>query len=314
MKQLGYNDISLKPQKCIVNSRGECNTAIKFGNHVFDMPVYPANMKSVVDINTCKFLAKNYWFYTMHRFDIDVFNFIEEMRKENLFISISVGINQDSYDILRRIYNNFSGIVDYITIDVANAWSEKTQKMVNYINNFFPTTFLIVGNIATGEAIKDMEQWGDIGAFKVCIAPGSPCSTRHKTGVFRPPISTIQDCSNESTVPLIADGGIVEHGDIAKALSQNATMIMAGSLFAGYDQSAGKVISTEYHSYKEYYGSASRYNKKECKNIEGKKKLISYKGDMSDLLIELKEDLQSSISYVGGKCLKDLKNAEYYEI
>ena len=146
------------------------------------------------------------------------------------------------------------------------------------------------------------------------VVHNSVCITKNKTGIHRPMMSTCVDCCKKAKVPIIADGGIVEHGDVAKAIACGATMVMAGSLFAGYDQSAGDIIEIEDRMYKEYYGSASQYNKGEYKNVEGKKILIQYKGDISKLLIELKEDLQSSISYVGGNQLKNLTSSEYYEV
>ncbi len=321
-KQIGYQDISLMPKKCIVGSRSHCDTSIVFGGEEFHMPVYPSNMKSVVDIETCKYMASQGWFYTMHRFDTDIFDFVTRMMEERLFISISVGINTDSYEVLQRIYHEPLS-VDYITIDVANAWSEKTHQMISFIKDKFPETFLIVGNVATGEAAREIEKWG-ADAIKVGIAGGSVCITKNKTGIHRPMVSTIKDCvaATASDTIIIADGGVVEHGDIAKAIACGATMVMAGSLFAGYDQSAGRTIEiedwknghVEYTRYKEYYGSASNHNKNEYKNVEGKKTLISYRGDMGRLLIELEEDLQSSISYTGGQSLRDLNFAEYFEI
>lgn len=311
-KQIGYQDIFLKPEKCIVDSRKECSTKVLFGGREFDMPIYPSNMKSVVNTETCKFFARNNLFYTMHRFGVNILDFIIEMNKENLFTSISVGINDDSYNILEKIYQELLS-VDYITIDVANAWSEKTHKMMDFIKEKFPKTFLIVGNVATKEAVQEIERWG-ASCTKCGIAGGSVCITKNKTGVHRGMVSTILDCFEISELPIIADGGIVEHGDIAKAISCGATMVMAGSLFSGYDQSAGNIIEIEDTMYKEYYGSASKHNKDEIKNIEGKKTLIKYRGDMNRLLKELQEDLQSSISYVGGKFLNDLIKAEHYII
>jgi GMP reductase len=269
-------------------------------------------MKSVVDEGTCIFFAKNNWFYIMHRFGISNYEFSKIMKEKNLFISISTGINQESYEDLEKMCDE-KIIPDYITIDVANAWSEKTKKMVLWIKSHFPSTFLIVGNIATQEAAMDMVNWGEfdvnhpysfgIDSFKIGIAGGSTCITRNKTGVFRGMIDTIWDCfsvCHGRNRPIIADGGIVHHGDIPKAIIAGATMVMAGSLFAGYDQSAGNMIEIEEDKkYKEYYGSASKYNKEELKNIEGRKILIPYRGDMSKLLKELREDLQSSISYLG---------------
>ena len=309
-KQIGYKDIFLKPKKCIVDSRKECDTTVKLGNYKFEMPIYPSNMKSVVDINTCKFFAKNGWFYAMHRFGVNIFDFVVEMNKEKLFTSVSVGINQDSYEGLDKIYQE-PLTVDYITIDVANAFSDKTHKMIDFIKKKFPATFFIVGNVSTDEAFSVINVWG-ADAIKVGIAGGSVCITKNKTGIHRPMVSTLLDCAQSATIPMIADGGVVEHGDIAKAIACGAMMVMAGSLFAGYDQSAGSIIEIEDTWYKEYYGSASKHNKNEAKNIEGKKTLIKYRGDMTRLLTELKEDLQSSISYVGGRDLNDLRKAEKY--
>lgn len=310
--ELSYNDIFLKPTKCIVNSRKECDTSVTLGNYKFDMPVYAANMKSVVDEDTCKFFASRNWFYTMHRFDVDIPSFVKEMIKSNYYTSISIGINGSSHDILQQIYKIVHN-VDFITIDVANAWSEKAHDMVSHIRELFPDTFIIIGNVATKEAVIDISSWS-IDAIKVGIAGGSVCITKNKTGVARPMASCVGECSKVSNVPIIADGGIVEHGDIAKALACGASMVMAGQLFAGYDQSSGEIIEIEDRMYKEYYGSASKYNKNEYKNVEGKKVLVQYKGDMSKLLVELKEDLQSSISYIGGNKLEDLKSAELFVI
>lgn len=315
MKKLfDYKDIRLIPQKCIVDSRQDCDTSITLGGKTFCMPVYPSNMKSVVDTTTCKFMAKNNWFYTMHRFDIDVLDFIRKMNGEKLFVSISIGIAEDSYKILEEICQK-SLFVDYITVDVANAWSEKTHKMVSFIREKFPDVFLIVGNVACSDACNELKEWGAM-ACKVGIGPGSVCITYLKTGVgtYSWQLSCVENCVAHTDIPIIADGGIVEHGDIAKAIAVGATMVMAGFLFAGYDQSAGSIIEIEDTMYKEYYGSASKHNKNEIKNIEGKKILIKYRGDMTRLLVELKEDLQSSISYTGGKSLQDLKQADYYEV
>ena len=148
-----------------------------------------------------------------------------------------------------------------------------------------------------------MGKWG-ADAIKVGIAGGRVCITKNKTGFHRPMVSTVLNCVMEAAgVPIIADGGIEEHGDIAKAIALGAHMVMAGSLFAGYDQSAGQIVEIEKRLHKEYFGSASEHNKGKYQNVEGKKILVNYKGPMEKLLIELKEDLQSSISYSGNRDL-----------
>lgn len=114
-----------------------------------------------------------------------------------------------------------------------------------------------------------------------------------------------------ATKPLIADGGIRTHGDIAKSIRFGASMVMVGSLFAGHEESPGETVELEGKKYKEYFGSASEYQKGEKKNVEGKKMLVEYKGNLIDTLKEIEQDLQSSISYAGGKTLEAIRDVDY---
>lgn len=303
-REFRYEDVYMVPKKTIVLSRKECDTKVKLGKHVFDMPIYASNMKSVVNQETCLFFAQHNWFYTMHRFNVDPVEFIQFMHSKGYIASISIGVNQDSYDDIKRMISEDT-IPEYITLDIANAWCKKAEKMIKVLKNVFPETFIIAGNVATGEAIIDLELWG-ADACKVGIAGGSVCTTKLKTGFHRPMVNTIQECVQYAKTPIIADGGIVNHGDIAKALALGATMVMAGGLFAGYQESAGEILEINGHMKKSYFGSASDTSKGTYKNVEGKLILIDYRGPMEKLLIELKEDLQSSISYSGGTDLKSL--------
>jgi len=121
----------------------------------------------------------------------------------------------------------------------------------------------------------------------------------------------LQDLSKVAKKPLIADGGIRCNGDIAKAICFGADMVMAGSILSGHDESPGKLVVNNGKKYKEYYGSASVFNKVEAKNIEGKKILVSYKGPIAHTYQEMEEDLQSAISYAGGKELMALRKCQY---
>jgi GMP reductase len=309
---LGYSDVYLIPNKTIVDSRKECDTSVTLGGRSFTMPIIPSNMASVVNEATCKFLAKQGYFYVMHRFNINVVQFIESMQKENLFTSISIGVNDDTYKDLGLLKCGRL-TPDYMTLDVANGWCSKAERMIAFVKDNFPETFLIVGNMATPEAVIEIEAWG-ADAIKVGIAGGAVCTTKNKTGFHVPMVTTVLDCVQVAKTPVIADGGILEHGDIAKAIACGATMAMAGKLFAGFDESAGEVTDTNGKLVKEYYGSASQYNKGEYKNVEGKKILVDYKGSMQKLLIELKEDLQSSISYAGGRDLSALLKCKFINL
>ncbi|MDC7690627.1 GMP reductase [Vogesella indigofera] len=306
--ELNYGDVYLVPKKTIVDSRKECDTSVQFGPRRFAMPLYAANMKSVVDAETCEYFARRNWFYTMHRFDVDAVAFVRDMQAKGLFASISVGVNGDTLQQLAAL--KAAGLSpEYITLDVANGWCVKAERMIRFIKREFPDSFLIGGNIATAEAARELQEWG-CDAIKAGIAGGRVCITKNKTGFHRPMVATVRDCAAAVSVPLIADGGIVEHGDVAKALACGASMVMAGSLFAGYDESAGEIVEIDGKHYKEYFGSASQFNKGEYKNVEGKKILVEYKGSIARLLHELQEDLQSSVSYAGGRELSALRTVQ----
>jgi len=303
--ELNYGDVYLVPKKTVVDSRKECDTSVQFGPRRFAMPLYAANMKSVVDAETCEYFARRNWFYTMHRFNVDAVAFVRDMQAKGLFASISVGVNGDTLQQLAAL--KAAGLCpEYITLDVANGWCVKAERMIRFIKREFPDSFLIGGNIATAEAARELQEWG-CDAIKAGIAGGRVCITKNKTGFHRPMVATVRDCAAAVSVPLIADGGIVEHGDVAKALACGASMVMAGSLFAGYDESAGEIVEIDGKHYKEYFGSASQFNKGEYKNVEGKKILVEYKGSIARLLHELQEDLQSSVSYAGGRELSALR-------
>jgi GMP reductase len=143
--EFNYADIYLIPRKTVVDSRKECDTSVQFGPRRFVMPVYPSNMKSVVDPATCEYFARQGWFYTMHRFGVDLPAFVADMHDKGLFASISLGVNQDALEVLDQL--TASGLQpEYITMDVANAWCVKAERMIKSIKDKCPGAFLIGGN------------------------------------------------------------------------------------------------------------------------------------------------------------------------
>lgn len=173
MKIFDYSDVILIPQKGIVNSRNECDTSVKLGNFTFKIPVVPANMESVIDENLCIKLAENGYFYIMHRFGIDNKAFIKKMKSLGLFTSISIGVNEDSYDLIADLVHE-DLMPDFITIDIAHGHSIKMENMIKFIKTFGSNSFIICGNICTKEAVIDLTEWG-ADCLKVGIAPGEVC-------------------------------------------------------------------------------------------------------------------------------------------
>ncbi len=311
MEIFDYDNVLLLPRKCRVESRSECDTSVTLGTRSFRLPVVPANMKTVVNEPIAQWLAHHGYFYVMHRFDLDNVAFVRRMHTLGLYASVSLGVKAADRDTVDRLAAE--GLVpEYITIDIAHGHADSVQQMVGYIKARLPSSFVIAGNVGTPEAVIDLENWG-ADATKVGIGPGKVCITKLKTGFGTGgwQLSALKWCARVATKPIIADGGIREHGDIAKSIRFGATMVMIGSLMAGHEESPGQTVEVDGKLYKEYYGSASDFNKGEYKHVEGKRILEPIKGHLADTLREMREDLQSSISYAGGTVLADLKKVNY---
>lgn len=321
-KTFDYKDINLIPKLCIVKSRSECSTKVSLGRFVFELPIIPANMECVIDQTLAENLASENYFYILHRFNVDVKEFMIRMKKLNLFTSISVGVTEESYKLLDElVVENL--IPDFITIDIAHGHSLSVRDMIYFIRNSIPNkkVFIICGNVSTPEAVRDLIDWGS-DCIKVGIGPGSACTTYPTTGFGSRDIQgyCIEQCSKTakaSGIPIIADGGISTTSDIAKALVLGATFVMIGGMLSGFKDSPGNIIKVEGKLYKEFYGSASSHSytsdgKKKIKNIEGVRKIIPYKEEsVLKYYDHIRECLQSAISYGGGNNLNALKGVKY---
>jgi GMP reductase len=254
--------------------------------------------------------------------------------------SISLGVNEDSLGILGNFHEH--GGPDYLTIDIAHGDCDKMAKMVERARACCPDTYIIAGNVCTYEGARFLQDL-KVDAIKVGIGPGHVCTTKLMTGFSRPQFSAVLECakvnyskcrscgatfelkrdeistcgclSTFSTgryVDIIADGGVEHNGDIAKALVAGATMVMAGSLFAGFDESPGKrIVYPDGKITKEYFGSASEHNKAAQEFVEGRKIEIPYRGSIVDKITEITQSLSSSVSYAGGKDLSCFKDVEW---
>ncbi|WP_338982243.1 GMP reductase [Spiroplasma endosymbiont of Eupeodes luniger] len=313
MKREYYNfeNIRLLPKKCIVESRKDCDASVQLGKFKFKLPIVPANMTTVISETMALFLAKNNYFYIMHRFEFDNVAFVAKMKVQNLYSSISLGIKLEDYNVIDELKAK-NLIPDFITIDIAHGHSQYMEKMLKYIKINLPQTFVIAGNIATVEAAQDLVFWG-ADCVKVGIGPGKVCTTKLKTGFgtagWQP--KACLDIFNAIKQPIILDGGLREHGDIAKAIRFGATICMVGAILAGLEESPGKTVQVDGQFLKEYYGSASVFNKKNTDNIEGKRIFVPIEGNIASKLREINQDLQSAISYSGGNKLFDLRTVDY---
>ncbi len=306
-----FEDINLVPKICIVDSRSECDTSVKLNQHTFNLPVIPANMECVINVDIAIKLAKAGYFYVMHRFGVNPVEFTKIMKNNGLISSISLGVNEDSYKWVDELKSNVTP--DFITIDIAHGHSKKMEKMLKYIKQHLPKSFVIAGNVSTPDGVYCLDIWG-ADAIKVGIGPGYSCTTWPTTGFGSRncQASTILNCSKSTDKPIIADGGIRVPGDISKSLVLGATMVMIGGMLAGFKDSPGHLVNFDGKNKKEFWGSASSFQSGKSNRIEGTKLLIDYKDrSILDEMNYLKECLQSSISYGGGKDLESLKKVSW---
>jgi IMP dehydrogenase len=241
--------------------------------------------------------------------------------KGRLLVGAAMGVNQTDTSHIRSLV----GVgLDVLTIDSAHGHSEKVLQAVRNIKKAFPELQIIAGNVATEEGALALVKAG-ADAVKVGIGPGSICTTRVISGVGVPQISAVVKCARalaKKGVPLIADGGIKQSGDITKALAAGAHTVMIGALFAGTEESPGEKVLYQGRSYKEYRGmgsiaamskgSSDRYFQErglsESKLVpEGVEARIPYRGSLSFTVHQLLGGLRAGMGYCGVKNIEELR-------
>jgi len=241
--------------------------------------------------------------------------------KGRLRVAGAVGIAADTLDRVEALVN---ANVDAIVIDTAHAHTKNVIKILKEIKKNYNRTDVVVGNIGTGEAAKKLVAEG-ADAVKVGIGPGSICTTRVIAGVGIPQLSAIYNVAKAiegSGIPIIADGGIRYSGDIIKAIAAGADSIMAGSLFAGVEESPGETIIYNGRKFKAYrgmgsieamqQGSKDRYFQDIEDDIqklvpEGIAARVPYKGTLSEVIYQMLGGLRAGMGYVGAKNISTLK-------
>jgi IMP dehydrogenase len=211
--------------------------------------------------------------------------------------------------------------VDAIVIDTAHAHSKSVMQLAKSIKKTFSKVQLVVGNVGTAEAAKELVKL-DVDGIKVGIGPGSICTTRVVAGIGVPQITAILECAQvavKHNIPIIADGGIRYSGDIVKALAFGASSVMTGNLFAGTEESPGETILLEGRQYKEYRamgslgamsrGSADRYFQEGARKFvpEGVEGRVPYRGLVREVIFQLIGGVKQGLGYCGAKNIKELK-------
>lgn len=249
-------------------------------------------------------------------------------QRGRLRVAAAVGTAPDTTE---RIEMLVKAGADALVVDTAHGHSKGVIETVKLIKQNYPSIDVVAGNIGTAEAAKDLVEAGADGV-KVGIGPGSICTTRVIAGIGMPQLSAIANVAEalEGTgVPLIGDGGIRYTGDIVKALAAGASTIMAGSLFAGVDESPGQTIIFEGRKFKTYRGMGSldamekgskdRYFQEGEDDIsklvpEGIVGRVAYKGELSEVIHQMIGGLKAGMGYTGSASIADLKKARFIRV
>ncbi|MDN4620871.1 IMP dehydrogenase [Paenibacillus sp. PsM32] len=236
-----------------------------------------------------------------------------------LLVGAAIGVSQDSFVRAEALVN--AG-VDLLVVDSAHGHHINILDAVRKLRSMFPELTIVAGNVATGEATRDLIQAG-ASVVKVGIGPGSICTTRVIAGIGVPQITAIYDCATvarEYGIPIIADGGIKYSGEITKALAAGADAVMLGSLFAGTEESPGESEIYQGRRFKVYrgmgsmaamkQGSKDRYFQDDDKKLvpEGIEGRVAYKGPLSETIHQLIGGLRSGMGYCGTGDLTELRN------
>lgn len=353
--ELDFCDVLFQPKRTTLNSRKEANVIREYKfkyypHHLASCGIMAANMATTgtFAINdvlqkyqaiTC--LHKHYDFNDSKNYQYIAQNYDKEESNHNAYTFISTGLKDDKEHLFALLSDkNFK--IDKLCIDIANGYIPKLTDLVKEIREKFPELLIMVGNIVTGDMTQDLILSGaDI--VKVGIGPGSVCTTRKLTGVGRPQLSAILECSDAAHGVngfICADGGCTCAGDVAKAYGAGADFVMLGGMFAGTDEAAGELIeknvqtnelieeSGEIHplqkkeKYKLFYGMSSQLAQERhfggmaCyRASEGKVVEVAYKGSIENVIQEILGGIRSTMAYIGARRLKDIpKCTTFYRV
>lgn len=323
---LSFNDVLIVPKYNKIASRKEVNFQTKVTkNYSLDIPIIAANMDTVCESKMAIAIGKLGGLGVVHRFlsiEEQVAE-INQVKAAGLIAAAAVGVK----DYEERVKALSEAGVNIIVLDVAHGHSKRTGKTLDFIKENYPQIDVMVGNVATKDAAEYfISKKAD--AIKIGIGPGSMCTTRIMAGAGVPQITAIMDAyeASQGRVPLCADGGMKNSGDIAKAIGAGADCIMSGSFFAGTLESPGEIININGEEFKEYRGMASYLatikklgldGKKidEVVHVEGEMTKIKYKGPIGPIINKLLGGLASGMTYTGAKTIENLKGkADFIEI
>ena len=324
-----FDDVTLAPKYSEILP-SEVNTEVILTENLrLKIPLLSSAMDTVTESKMAIAIAKAGGIGVIHR-NLSIKEQIIEIKKvkkQNLLVGAAVGAGVDEFVRAKQILKED---IDLIVIDTAHGHTKKVAEIIKYIKKIKSKRIaLCAGNIATPEAAKFLIKLG-VDIIKVGIGPGSICTTRLVAGIGVPQLSAILSVRNglkNKKVKIISDGGIKYSGDLAKAFAAGADAVMIGSLFAGTNETPGKLIKKNGKLFKSFRGmgsvgamnkgSADRYFQKKQKDFskyvpEGVEGFVKYKGDVGRIIYKLIGGLKSSMGYLGSSKIINLRNNPHF--
>jgi len=312
-QSLTYDDVSLIPTEVSrIRSRVEAVTACNFLGVDLAVPVISSPMDTVTGVAMARELTALGCLGILNRFDSSLDEVLKNEENKNRIKGVSIALTTGDEVIEKLAEQNY-----VICIDTANANNKAVLQKTEEVKKKYNIP-LIVGNIAHGATLKQLEDAG-ADAVRVGIGSGSVCTTSIQTGIGLGQVSSLLNVlfsrsENNLKIKVIADGGIKSPGDVAKAISLGADVVMLGRMLSGTKETPGEVIKYSGQLWKKYRGSASFGVKMRNEFIEGEETMVPYKGSVKNVIDSISDGLRSSMSYMNCFTLDELRKTETYTI
>jgi IMP dehydrogenase len=310
---ISFDDVLLIPQYSDIDSRKSLSTSNELDDTTtLQLPVISSPMDTVTEVDMVFAMDTHGGLGIIHRYNspAEQAKLVKVAKLKGMTnIGAAIGVTGDYLERAQALVEEGANV---LCVDVAHGHHSMTKEALRALKlSFDSSVHIMAGNVATGEGAVDLASWG-ANSVRVGIGGGSICSTRLVSGHGMPTFQTIMECVTAGCpVPIIADGGIKTSGDVVKALAAGADFVMLGSMLAGTTQSPGQVFDNGNKRYKVYRGMASseaQVNwRGKTSTPEGVSTTIPYKGDVNNILADIKGGIQSGMSYSGARTIRDLQ-------
>ena len=315
--KLDFSDVLILPKRTQYSSRSEVSLerTFKFKYSPYSwtgVPIMVSNMDTTGTIEMALEMQKHKVLTCLHKY-YTVDDLLGALLNKEYY-AVSTGINDNDLCKLDAIMQTIDP--KFICVDVANGYMTKMIDICKKIREKYPEKIIIAGNVCTSEGVLELVIQGKVDIVKVGIGSGSCCTTRKQTGIGMPQLSAVIECADTAhgmDAHIISDGGLQVIGDFGKAYGSGSDFVMSGSMFAGHNESGGKLIEENGKTYKIFYGMSSNTamttysgGVAKYKSSEGKTVKIEHRGPVENTILDIQGGIRSTMTYIGAKNIKDI--------